>query len=101
MVLTELNNDMPGDYIFTTDSGSTYLIRIRPDERYLCRLNNRHALRKDREIIRVLKIERLKLGQPALFVLEPLNTAYDVTFRRTTIINSIALDEKANQEWPK
>ncbi|MBS7577161.1 MULTISPECIES: hypothetical protein [unclassified Enterococcus] len=82
-------------YCITTHSGSKYVVLYTPKGKWLERLSLGRigSLRKDKEKIKIYKILKLSLGEPAIFILEPLRKG-DFTLRQTTKVTKIKIITK-------
>lgn len=69
-----------------TESGTFY--EIAADLSSVRRLSPNAAMRRDNEWLKVTEMGEIALGQPLIFMLEPLGEG-DVTLRRTTPVVSI------------
>lgn len=83
-----------GLYSFMTESNSFYQVRIGWDKRALIRFpqadNSKAKLRKDNEEIKIIGEFSIVVGEPAIFILEPLGIYAGFTIRRTNIVKRIS-----------
>ncbi|EJY7247088.1 hypothetical protein OHD66_002587 [Enterococcus faecalis] len=84
-------------FLITTLSGSKYKVSDTDNEKWLERIPSHQAsqLRKDGTRIKIYKILQLKLGKPAVFVLEPLGMG-NLTIRETTKVVALIIPIVAN-----
>lgn len=85
-MIDEITMATVGKFIMETKSGSKYYLSLGKKEKYLFRVNKNLHIRKDQEAIRILNMDTLKVGQPAIFHLAPINKNYEETIRITTCI---------------
>ncbi|MFT8392338.1 MAG: hypothetical protein ABF683_13815 [Sporolactobacillus sp.] len=91
MLLKRIDSDSIGRYAIVTESDSRYEINISKDEKTLRRVPReaKRTLRKDNEKIKIVEKYTIMIGEPAVFVLEPLGIFGNGTVRITTRVEKI------------
>jgi hypothetical protein len=83
-----------GLYSFITESNSLYQVKISKGKRTLLRFpqtsDSKAELRKDNEELTIIGEFSIVVGEPAIFIVEPLGIFADFTIRRTNIVKSIS-----------
>ncbi|WP_332238491.1 hypothetical protein [Sporolactobacillus sp. KGMB 08714] len=91
MLLKRLDSITIGQYIVFTESETIYELEITGEKKTLQRFpgEGKRTLRKDNEELNIIGNFMIVVGEPAVFVLEPLGIFGNCTIRTTTRVQKI------------